>query len=151
VFDESVYPFESLHPNAGARIRNDVLLLPEDLLNPSNEGVGCTDSYAANDHYLLSESDVQNFSGDGLQQSSAEPQAHDAAPDPRKICPGAPARDPRQIRLLSPMMREPAPARRVGGGRRSHTQCGLSYRDTWPDRGCSRSPWSRPFARIFCD
>ena len=67
VFDESVYPFESLHPNAGARIRNDVLLLPEDLLNPSNEGVGCTDSYATNDHNLLSESDVQNFSGDGLQ------------------------------------------------------------------------------------
>ena len=73
MFDESVYPFESLHPNAGARIRNDVLLLPEDLLNPSNEGVGCTDSYATNDHYLLYESDVQNFSGYGLQQSSARP------------------------------------------------------------------------------
>jgi len=67
VFDESVYPFESLHSNAGARLRNDVLLLPEYLLNPSNEGVGCTDSYATNDHNLLSESDVQNFSGDGLQ------------------------------------------------------------------------------------
>ena len=37
------------------------------------------------------------------------------APDPRKICPGAPAHDPRQIRLLSPMMREPAPDRHVGG------------------------------------
>ena len=73
VFDESVYPFESLHSNAGARLRNDVLLLPEYLLNPSNEGVGCTDSYATNDHNLLSESDVQNFSGDGLQQSSARP------------------------------------------------------------------------------
>ena len=82
VFDESVYPFESLHPNAGARIRNDVLLLPEDLLNPSNEGVGCTDSYATNDHNLLSESDVQNFSSDGLQQSLVEPQAPDVAPDP---------------------------------------------------------------------
>ena len=29
VFDESVFPFESLHPNAGALLRKEILLLPE--------------------------------------------------------------------------------------------------------------------------
>ena len=34
VFDENVFPFASLHPNAGSRLRNDILLLPKD--TPSN-------------------------------------------------------------------------------------------------------------------
>ena len=36
VFDEIVYPFAQLHPNAGARLRSEVLLLPPTLLNPSS-------------------------------------------------------------------------------------------------------------------
>ena len=36
IFDETVYPFSKLHPNAGARLRSDILLLPTDLLNPSS-------------------------------------------------------------------------------------------------------------------
>jgi hypothetical protein len=35
VFDEDVYPFASLHPNAGPRLRAEILLLPSTLLNPS--------------------------------------------------------------------------------------------------------------------
>jgi hypothetical protein len=35
VFDENIYPFSALHPNAGARLRNEILLLPPSLLNPS--------------------------------------------------------------------------------------------------------------------
>lgn len=35
VFDESVYPFARLHPNAGARLRSEILLLPPSLLNSS--------------------------------------------------------------------------------------------------------------------
>jgi len=35
VFDEHVFPFASLHPNAGARLRSELALLPDVLKNPS--------------------------------------------------------------------------------------------------------------------
>jgi hypothetical protein len=35
VFDENVYPFAHLHPNAGARLHSEILLLPHILPNPS--------------------------------------------------------------------------------------------------------------------
>lgn len=35
VFDEHVFPFAQLHPNAGARLRAELSLLPDILLNPS--------------------------------------------------------------------------------------------------------------------
>jgi hypothetical protein len=35
VFDETEFPFSKLHPNAGARLREEISLLPQDLLNPS--------------------------------------------------------------------------------------------------------------------
>jgi hypothetical protein len=38
VFDESIFPFSKLNPNAGARLRSELLLLPQDLLNPSTLG-----------------------------------------------------------------------------------------------------------------
>lgn len=34
VFDENIFPFSKLHPNAGARLRSELLLLPSTLLNP---------------------------------------------------------------------------------------------------------------------
>lgn len=37
IFDENVYPFASMHPNAGARLKAKILLLPTDLLNPSSD------------------------------------------------------------------------------------------------------------------
>ena len=39
VFDEGVFPFASLHPNAGSRLRQELLLLLPDLVSPtSNHG-----------------------------------------------------------------------------------------------------------------
>ena len=38
VFDEHVFPFASLHPNAGARLRAEISILPDALLNPSHIG-----------------------------------------------------------------------------------------------------------------
>lgn len=32
VFDENVFPFANLHPNAGALLRQEILLLPPNLL-----------------------------------------------------------------------------------------------------------------------
>jgi hypothetical protein len=40
VFDENIFPFESLHPNAGARLRAEILLLPSFLSSTTTpEGV----------------------------------------------------------------------------------------------------------------
>jgi hypothetical protein len=35
VFDETVFPFSMLHPNAGARLRSEILLLPPSLVDPA--------------------------------------------------------------------------------------------------------------------
>lgn len=35
IFDVKVFPFATLHPNAGARLRSEISLLPDPLLNPS--------------------------------------------------------------------------------------------------------------------
>jgi hypothetical protein len=37
VFDEDTLPFSKLHPNAGARLRSEILLLPSHLPNPSGD------------------------------------------------------------------------------------------------------------------
>lgn len=46
IFDESIFPFEKLHPNAGARLRKEILLLRDHLLNSDRGGVGCDDIHA---------------------------------------------------------------------------------------------------------
>jgi len=35
VFDEQVFPFSRLHPNAGARLKSELSILPDVLLNPT--------------------------------------------------------------------------------------------------------------------
>ena len=37
VFDEHIFPFVELHPNVGARLRSEILLLPPTLTNPSHD------------------------------------------------------------------------------------------------------------------
>jgi hypothetical protein len=37
VFDETIFPFASLHPNAGACLRKEIELLPDVLKNSSSE------------------------------------------------------------------------------------------------------------------
>jgi hypothetical protein len=48
IFDESVFPFENLHSNAGARLSKETLLLPEHLRNPNSGDVDCIDSHITN-------------------------------------------------------------------------------------------------------
>jgi hypothetical protein len=48
VFDETVYPFSKLHPNAGARLHDEISLLP----NCDHDGV----CLAANDSVLINSS-----------------------------------------------------------------------------------------------
>jgi hypothetical protein len=44
IFDEQVFPFASLHPNAGAKLRADIILLPSHLVSPDHDGVCTTDN-----------------------------------------------------------------------------------------------------------
>jgi hypothetical protein len=37
-FDEHVFPFADLHPNSGARLRAEIALLPDILINPVSTG-----------------------------------------------------------------------------------------------------------------
>jgi hypothetical protein len=34
VFDETAFPFSTLHPNVGARLRSEISLLPPSLIDP---------------------------------------------------------------------------------------------------------------------
>jgi hypothetical protein len=81
VFDEDVYPFSALHPNAGARLRSEVLLLPETLRNFSY-GDEITSTFSGSnspanttDEAVYTDTSPQ----DVLQESQANPasNAHD--------------------------------------------------------------------------
>jgi histone deacetylase 1/2 len=54
VFDEHVFPFAQLHPDAGARLRSKISLLPDSLLGGVN----------ANDQFLINSSTPDNTSAD---------------------------------------------------------------------------------------
>jgi hypothetical protein len=45
VFDEHVFPFEALHPNAGALLKKEILLLPSSC---SSEGAHNCDDHMSN-------------------------------------------------------------------------------------------------------
>jgi hypothetical protein len=47
VFDENIFPFSELHPNVGARLREEILLLPDHLLN---SGDALANSNVTNEH-----------------------------------------------------------------------------------------------------
>jgi hypothetical protein len=70
VFDETVFPFADLYPNAGAVLRKEILLLPDHLQNPNQSGLDCTDSIITNQHTILD---------DGVQEQGCQNQQLEAA------------------------------------------------------------------------
>lgn len=75
VFDESVFPFETLHNNAGVLLRKEVSLLSENLLYSVSGGVEHTDLLLANGHNCssstvdnLQETRMENLEQHGLQE-----------------------------------------------------------------------------------
>ena len=48
VFDESKFPFADLHPNAGALLRQEILLLPTHLSGVDQGGNNCDDQLLTN-------------------------------------------------------------------------------------------------------
>jgi hypothetical protein len=78
VFDESVFPFASLHPNAGAPSSTRILLLPESLQNhsmSSHEGEQHCTELTPNDyviHVLSDSTQVQKHAGENFTQNGEE-------------------------------------------------------------------------------
>lgn len=50
-FDEYVFPFAAMHPNVGARLRAEISLLPDSLLNSSTGAAGCGENPAQNSDF----------------------------------------------------------------------------------------------------
>jgi hypothetical protein len=78
VFDETVYPFQSLHPNAGALLRKEILLLPESLQPTSIFDHGCVNNVdqRTNPANIIASAGVQNFAeenGENLAQNGENP------------------------------------------------------------------------------
>jgi hypothetical protein len=85
-FDEAIFPFEHLRPNAGAQLRKEILLLPTHLLTSDCGDVTCTDSNVARftsvfwnlnevqedteDPGVLFQEDLPTRSGAGSQEDS---------------------------------------------------------------------------------
>jgi hypothetical protein len=63
-FDETVFPFSKLDSNAGARLRSDISLLPQSLLNPiTNHGGEHIDDHVSDLHnitYQIDEAPAEN-------------------------------------------------------------------------------------------
>jgi hypothetical protein len=79
VFDETVFPFQSLHPNAGALLRKEILLLPESL-HPSyvfDHGAVNNVDQSTNPANTIASVGVQNFAeengGGNLAQNGENP------------------------------------------------------------------------------
>jgi hypothetical protein len=108
VFDEIVFPFSEMHPNAGARLRKEILLLPNHHLNLGDaiSGPDVTDGQpGSSSSFVLQDSTkklkqngaktVPNTCDNGvsLQPPSGVPShdntpdlgRHQTAPDPRRI------------------------------------------------------------------
>ena len=76
MFDETLFPFSKLHPNAGARIRAEISLLPDSLLNPSSIG----DENVV-DHSAVSSTNPSHEPPDGSPvQASSDLQASEFFP-----------------------------------------------------------------------
>lgn len=67
VFDENIFPFSLLHPNAGACLRSEISLLPPDLL-PSDQGGELMGDHMLNSHNNAS---ANEFVGGNLDSDGA--------------------------------------------------------------------------------
>lgn len=74
IFDETVFPFESLHPNAGAKLRAKISLLYPSLLHPQKFGVKIV-----NDHDAPNLSNDLDESCDDVLRQADDADDHDGA------------------------------------------------------------------------
>jgi hypothetical protein len=83
-FDETVFPFASLHPNAGALLRREILLLPESLQThpmSSQEGEKHCTELTPNDsiiHVSSNSTQVQQHAGENCTKNGEEMRQYEA-------------------------------------------------------------------------
>jgi len=77
VFDEIVFPFSKLHPNVGASLRSEILLLPSSLRNPS-DGYDNSSDHLGNDSLYTDHCDEHAGSDENLEAngSNLRPNGH---------------------------------------------------------------------------
>jgi hypothetical protein len=90
-FDENIFPFSKLHPNAGARLRFEILLLPSSL-NSLPNGVNNCDLPGANspnsenpDSAIFDDMQLANMDGTTVEADSPRrqtPEGADSSADP---------------------------------------------------------------------
>ena len=72
-FDETQFPFATLHPNAGALLRKEILLLPSSLSNGANgEENNCDDQYLPNPPNFIPELCVSAINSERNSANGAE-------------------------------------------------------------------------------
>lgn len=64
MFDEAVFPFANLHPNVGAQLRKEIIILPDSLCNPVDENC-----FASN---VTNATNTPGLSDDTQAENSAE-------------------------------------------------------------------------------
>lgn len=70
VFDESIYHFTSLHPNAGSHLRSEILLLPESLRNGDEHTIDLSASDALTTNDVCQAADAPTSPTDSLAKNS---------------------------------------------------------------------------------
>ena len=87
VFDENVFPFASLHPNAGALLRKEILLLPKHLHsstsfdhggNNGNDQSNVTDICTTHTPSPDDAGFLDDYTGENLEQNDPELMENDA-------------------------------------------------------------------------
>ena len=68
VFDETKFPFSDLHPNAGALLRQEILLLPSHLTGADPRGNNCDDTILTDPH----NHNLAEFCGETGQENGEE-------------------------------------------------------------------------------
>lgn len=85
VFDEHVFPFSTLHPNASARLRVEITLLPESLLNSSTP-FGSADSLGSHARSIPPNDDI-TCQGKGVFVAAENSKENSAPSGCYRMCP----------------------------------------------------------------
>jgi len=112
VFDETIFPFADLRPNAGALLRSEILLLPRDLL-PGDVTVLDHVPDSSSNHPNDSQDDAENCAAIGDQMHYFMQEGAGTCPeaDPGSVSPGATLQDGGSSPASAPSSGASTPAR----------------------------------------
>ena len=100
VFDETKFPFSDLHPNTGALLRQEILLLPPSLTGLDQGGNNCVDQSLTNSHNRALE--LCDDAGENGGENGAEITQNGDEISPHFMCPGLGHRSSSGLELQQP-------------------------------------------------